>query len=63
MIEPWHKRHALQIVMQLPETTEDAFLVLDAARELLRVFLCDEKPAHAVLALVRPPTASDANQA
>lgn len=62
-MDVWHKRHALQIVMQLPEATEDALLVLEAAREFLTTFLAAGKPEGAVLTIVRHPRAFDANQA
>jgi hypothetical protein len=38
-IEPWHRRHALQLASQLPEKIEDARLVIKATQELLEDFL------------------------
>ncbi|MCK1518437.1 hypothetical protein IVB22_39415 [Bradyrhizobium sp. 190] len=32
--QPWHRRHAIQLAAQLPESREDALLILDAARRL-----------------------------
>jgi hypothetical protein len=37
--EAWHRRHAIQIAAALPETREDALIVLDLARELIESFL------------------------
>lgn len=37
--EVWHRRHAIQIAAALPETREDALIVLDLARELVEGFL------------------------
>lgn len=39
--EAWHRRHAIQIAAALPETTDDALLVLDLARELVERFLAE----------------------
>jgi hypothetical protein len=33
--EAWHRRHAIQIAAALPETPEDALMVLELARELV----------------------------
>jgi hypothetical protein len=38
----WQKRHAIQIVSQLPENVEDALAVLDYARDLVTDFLAAE---------------------
>jgi len=37
--EAWHRRHAIQIAAALPETREDALIVLEFARELVESFL------------------------
>ena len=37
--EAWHRRHAIQIAAALPETLEDALIVLEMARELVERFL------------------------
>jgi hypothetical protein len=37
--ETWHRRHAIQIAAALPETTEDAEIVLELARELVIGFM------------------------
>ena len=39
--DAWHRRHAIQIVSALPESTEDALLVLDLAKQLVEGFLAD----------------------
>lgn len=39
MQDGWQRRHAVQIVAQLPEHTEDAVRVLELARELVEGFL------------------------
>jgi hypothetical protein len=41
-IEPWHRRHALQLASQLPEGIEDALLVIEATRKLVEAFLKPE---------------------
>jgi hypothetical protein len=38
MAEAWHRRHAIQIAAALPETREDALIVLEFARELVERF-------------------------
>jgi hypothetical protein len=38
-IEAWHRRQAIQIAAALPETREDALMVLELARELVESFL------------------------
>jgi hypothetical protein len=46
-IEPndaWHRRHAVQVVASLPETTEDALLVLELAKQLVQDFLAEPPP-------------------
>lgn len=37
--EAWHRRHAIQIAAALPETTEDALVVLELAKQLVEGFL------------------------
>lgn len=39
VVEPWHRRHAIQILAALPETREDALAVLELARGLVESFL------------------------
>ncbi|MEY9295764.1 hypothetical protein ABIF21_000141 [Bradyrhizobium elkanii] len=39
-----HRRHALQMVCQLPENTEDALAVLRAAERLVTGFLAGDEP-------------------
>jgi hypothetical protein len=38
-IEAWHRRHAIQIAAALPETVEDALIVLELAKQLVERFL------------------------
>lgn len=40
-VESWHRRHALQIVAALPETVEDALIVLRLATLLVTGFLAE----------------------
>jgi hypothetical protein len=42
--DAWHRRHAIQIAAALPETPEDALLVLDLARQLVEGFLSGGTP-------------------
>lgn len=60
--EQWHKRHALNVVSQLPENVCDALTILECAKELVENFLgaTIETPAAALggaptrLRLVQP---------
>jgi hypothetical protein len=65
-----HRRHAIQIVAQLPETQVDALLILEAAREFVLKFLAEDhlevagRPLSGlgvVLSLVPPALASAAS--
>lgn len=38
-IETWHRRHALMLASQLPESKRDALLILEASRELVEKFI------------------------
>lgn len=38
-IEAWHRRHAIQVAAALPETRDDALLVLELTRQLVEDFL------------------------
>jgi hypothetical protein len=55
-----HRRHAIQIVAQLPETQADALLILQAARDFVLKFLGEDhlegglRREGVVLALVSP---------
>lgn len=40
----WRRRHAIQIVAQLPENPDDALVVLELAQQLVRGFLLDGQP-------------------
>jgi hypothetical protein len=42
--EAWHRRHAIQIAAALPETPEDALIVLKLAQELVERFLYAPEP-------------------
>jgi hypothetical protein len=42
--DSWHRRHAVQIVAQLPEDTKDAVQVLELAKDLVEGFLIDRQP-------------------
>lgn len=37
--EAWHRRQAIQIAAALPETPEDALIVLELAKQLVTGFL------------------------
>ena len=39
----WHRRHAMQIAMQLPESQQDALLVLEATRKLVQGYLTEDQ--------------------
>jgi hypothetical protein len=61
----FHRRAAIQIVAQLPETQADALLILEAAREFVLKFLAedqveDDSGRGVVLSLV--PVATDASE-
>jgi hypothetical protein len=51
--EAWHRRHAIQIAAALPETREDALLVLDLARRLVEEYLCPAQREPEALERVR----------
>ncbi len=58
-ILPWYRRHAIQIAAALPETTEDALIVLCLATELVEGFLAGAKTdpvPSKVFSLVRDQT-------
>jgi len=38
----WHRRHAMQVAMQLPDNLPDALLVLQAAHRLVLSYLGDD---------------------
>ena len=55
-----HRRHAIQIVAQLPETQADALLILEAARALVLSFLGEDhleedRPGGCVVLSLVPP--------
>jgi len=60
-----HRRHAIQIVAQLPEAQADALLILEAARDFVLKFLAEDQPKEdghgrpvgVVLSLVPPASA------
>jgi hypothetical protein len=43
-VQGWHRRHAIQLAAQLPESPGDAVIVLDLTRELLDGFLRGKEP-------------------
>jgi hypothetical protein len=43
--EGWKRRHAVQIVAQLPENPGEALEVLELARSLVQSFLMEPQPA------------------
>lgn len=47
--DAWHRRHAIQIAAALPETPEDALLVLELARQLVEGFLSGGQRPELVL--------------
>lgn len=47
MPEGWLRRHAVQIVAQLPEDPKDAIAVLELAKSLVEGFLMGDQPATA----------------
>lgn len=61
MPERWLRRHAVQIVAQLPEDSNDALMVLELARTLVESFLAPQPVLEAdrlVGDVVAFPTAS-----
>jgi len=40
----WHRRHAMQLAMQLPDIQKDALLVTEALRDLIASWLPDDQP-------------------
>ena len=55
----WQRRHAIQIVAQLPETTEDALMVLELAKELVETFLLDRQPRPALAEVMAFPASAN----
>jgi hypothetical protein len=43
-IEAWHRRRAFMLASQLPDSTADALLVLEATKELVETFLAEPEP-------------------
>lgn len=56
----WRRRHAIQIAAQLPESPEDALVVLELARELVEGFL-QGRQARAPLPVPAPVVAFPAS--
>lgn len=44
-ILPWHRRHAVHVVSELPDDTDDALIVLKLAGELVADFLAEREEA------------------
>jgi hypothetical protein len=38
----WHRRHAMQLAMQMPESQKDALLIAEALKDLVRGWLPDD---------------------
>ncbi len=53
MVEAWHRKHAIQIAAALPESHEDALIVLDLAREIVEKFLFVDQRVDPAAALDR----------
>ena len=47
-VEAWHRRQAIQVAAALPETQEDALLVLELAKELVTSFLAPQRGKEAL---------------
>jgi hypothetical protein len=54
----WQKRHAIQIVAQLPESQKDALAVLEYAKQLVEGFLAADQPRRAADVRALPVAAS-----
>jgi hypothetical protein len=54
----WRRRHAIQIVAQLPEAAEDALAVLELARQLVEGFLLEGQPRLPSAIVAFPTSAS-----
>lgn len=52
MQDAWQRRHAIQIVAQLPEKYEDALMVLQLAKDLVQGFLAGDGSGDHALRLV-----------
>jgi len=55
-----HRRAAIQIIAQLPETQADALLILTAARDFVLKFLAEDhleegRPGEGVVLFLVPP--------
>jgi hypothetical protein len=51
---PWHRRHAIQLAGQLPDSKEDALAILDATRRLVTMpGFWDGEPEKKPAAVVR----------
>lgn len=42
--EAWHRRQAIHIAAALPESIDDAMIVLELAKELVSGFLAGQRP-------------------
>ena len=51
----WRRRHAIQIVAQLPEGIDDALEVLELARELVKGFLSEDQEPQLEPVLIFQP--------
>jgi hypothetical protein len=50
-IEAWHRRHAVTLASQLPDSTEDSVIILRLMQQLVTEFLTNPEPT-------RKPTAT-----
>ena len=61
--QSWHRRHALQLVAQLPEKAEDALIVLALCRELVDGFMAPQRASEGFREGVLPFRASASSRA
>jgi hypothetical protein len=54
----WRRRHAIQIVAQLPDKPDDALAVLELARQLVEGFLCEGQPRLSSVGVVAFPAST-----
>jgi hypothetical protein len=51
-IEQWHRRQAMMLASQLPETRDDTLAILECVRELVTTFLQSDTPEPAKATIV-----------
>jgi hypothetical protein len=52
-IEQWHRRHAVMLASQLPESMADSMAILERLKELVETFLQSDARASQGHSLVR----------